>query len=112
MSTKGSESVGREDRLGAMVWRSDLRAQMTRLLQEPYGGEVEDVRILGADASRGRSNAKVFIVVREVDVALYERLTRVTLQIADLSPHHTFNFDIVPRDAVALIPFEALSIRE
>ncbi len=92
-------------------WRTSLDQQLDELLLGGFEDEVVDVRFLRSSPDSGRANPKVFIVVKAVDVALYERITKVTLQIADLLEDFTLNFDIIPEDASPLIPLEALSVR-
>ena len=92
-------------------WRTSIDQQLDELLLGGFEDDVVDVRFLPSNPTGGRAHPKVFIVVKSIDVALYERITKVTLQIADLLENCTLNFDIVPEDATPLIPLEALSVR-
>lgn len=91
-------------------WTTSLETQLGELLLDPFDA-VTDVRLLSSNPSRGRMGPKVFIIVEAVDLTLYEQLSRITLQIADLLGDIPLNFDIVPASAAALIPFDAVSVR-
>lgn len=53
----------------------------------------------------------MFVVAARIDLDLYERITRVTLQLADICFGKKLNFDIISPSARPLIPVEALSVR-
>jgi len=93
------------------VWTTDIERQLDDTLWAAYEGDIVDVRFLPSAPDSGRPNPKVFVVVREIDVPLYERITRVTMQLADLQQGFLLNFDIVPETALPLVPMEARSIR-
>jgi len=88
-----------------------LEEQIADALLIPFEGEVADVLLLPSKPAEGRPNPKVFVVAARIDLDLYERITRVTLQLADICFGKKLNFDIISPSARPLIPVEALSVR-
>lgn len=102
---------GKAIKRGPVSFLTTFQDQIADALLLPFEGEVVDVLLLPSSPTEGRPNAKVFVIVGRVDLDLYERITRVTLQLADLSFGTKLNFDIVSPAARPLIPVQALSVR-
>lgn len=97
---------------GLVTLRSgDLPGQLARGILAAFADDVEDVLFLDADAKAGRASPKMFVIVKRVDLDLYEDLARVTMQIGDALPGQTLNFDFVSAEVRSMIPFEAVSLK-
>lgn len=112
MASQTKPSSGADGQFGGpLMLDTRLERQLELLLIKSFSGEVVDVLLRPSSPGKGRKNPKVFIVVEKIDVDLYHRITQVALQLTDLAPGAEMNFDIVPGDAVALIPLDALSVK-
>lgn len=109
MSLPGTQISGTSRRPFSFL--TTLQEQIADALLIPFEGEVADVLLLPSRPTEGRPNPKVFVVAAKVDLDLYERITRVTLQLADICFGKKLNFDIISPSARPLIPVEALSVR-
>ncbi len=97
---------------GLVTLRSgNLPGQLARGILAAFADDVEDVLFLESDPKAGRPSPKMFVIVKRVDLDLYEELARVTMQIGDALPGQTLNFDFVSAEVRAMLPFEAVSLK-
>lgn len=89
----------------------DLPGQLARNILDAFPDDVEDVLFLQSSPGAGRPSPKMFVIVKKVDLDLYEELARVTMQIGDALPDQTLNFDFVSAEVRAMLPTEARSVK-